>query len=132
MVVHILIKNKKATINPKNEENKCFQYAAAVALSYDEIKCNTERVSNIKPFINKYNWEGINYPSKIDAWKTFEKNNLTIALNVLHIKEKEIFPGYISKHNSTREKQIILLMNPNEEEEGWHYIAVKSIIYIIT
>ena len=23
------------------------------------------RVSNIKPFINKYNWNGINYPSNI-------------------------------------------------------------------
>ena len=56
-MVHILIKNKKATINPKNEDNKCFQYAATVALSYDEIKCNTEIVSSIKPFINKHNWK---------------------------------------------------------------------------
>ena len=60
------IKNKKATINPKNEDDKCFQYAT-VALNYEEIKCNPERVSNIKPFINKYNWKGINYPSKIDV-----------------------------------------------------------------
>ena len=126
------MKIKKATINPKNEDNKCFQYAATVALSYNEIKCNTERVSNIKPFINKYNWKGINYLSKIDVWKTFEKNNPTIALNDLYIKEKKIFPGYISKHNSACEKQMILLMNPNQEEEGWHYIAVKRIIYIIT
>ena len=47
-----------------------------------------QAVSNIKPFINKYNWKGINYPSKIDNWKTFEKNNPTIALNILYIKEK--------------------------------------------
>ena len=31
----------------------------------------------------------------MDAWKTFEKNNLTIAFNVLHIEEKEIYPAYI-------------------------------------
>ena len=42
-----------------------------------------EKVSIIKPFINKYYWEGINYPSKIDDWKTFEKNNQTIDLNFL-------------------------------------------------
>ena len=30
---------------------------------------------------------------------------MTIALNILYIKEKEILPGYISKCNSTREKQ---------------------------
>ena len=41
---------------------------------------------------------------KIDDWEKFEKNNLTIALNILYIKEKEIFPAYISKHNSNREK----------------------------
>ena len=41
----------------------------------------------------------INDSSKINDWKTFEKNNPTIALNVLYIKEKEIYPAYILKHN---------------------------------
>ena len=45
------------------------------------FKYNPERVSNIQPSINKYNWEGINYPSKIYDWKNFDKNNLTIVLN---------------------------------------------------
>ena len=94
----------------------CFQYAATVALNYEEIESHPERVSNIKPFINKYNSKGINYPSKIDDWKTFEKNNPTVVLNILYIKEKEISPAYISKINSNCEKQIILLMIPNEEK----------------
>ena len=33
------VKNKKAAINPMNKkDNKCFQYAATVVLSYEEIK----------------------------------------------------------------------------------------------
>ena len=40
--------------------------------------------------MNKYNWNRINYPSKLDDWKTFEKNNPTIALNILYTKEKKI------------------------------------------
>ena len=53
-MAHILfLKNKKATINPKDKADKCFQYGATVAFSYKEIKCNPGRVSNIKPFINK-------------------------------------------------------------------------------
>ena len=68
-----------------------------------------------------------NYPSKLNDWKRLEKNNLTIALNNFYTKEKEILPAYISKHNLTREKQIILLMIPNEEKEGWHYLAVKKL-----
>ena len=43
----------------------------------------------------------------------------------MYIKEKEILLGYISKHNSTPEKQIIPLMIPNEEKEEWHYLAAK-------
>ena len=54
---HDQIKKEKATINKKNTDNRCFQYAATVALSYEQIKSHPERVSNIKPFINKYNWE---------------------------------------------------------------------------
>ena len=51
-------------MNPKNTDDKHFQYAAIVALNYDKIKWNLERVSNIKLFLNKYNWKGINYSSK--------------------------------------------------------------------
>ena len=40
------------TINPKNHHDRCFQYAATVALNFDEIKKGPQRVSNIKPFIN--------------------------------------------------------------------------------
>ena len=36
-----------------------------------------------------------------------------------------IYPAYVSKHNSNREKQVILLMIPNGE--GWHYLAVKEL-----
>ena len=60
-----------------------------VALNYEEIESHPERVSNIKPFIRRCNWKGINYPSKIDDWKQFEKNNYTIVFNILYIKEKE-------------------------------------------
>ena len=73
-------------------------------LNYEDIESHPERVSKITPFINKYNWEGINYPSKLGDWKSFEKNNPTMAMNMLYTKEKEILPTYISKHNSTREK----------------------------
>ena len=47
--------------------------------------------------MNKYNWKEINYPSKIEDWKMLQKNNLTIALNILYIKELEVCPAYISK-----------------------------------
>ena len=51
-----MIKNKKATINSINKkDNKCFQYAAKVALNHEEIKKDPQRIAKSKPFINKYN-----------------------------------------------------------------------------
>ena len=64
---------KKAAINQKNEDDKCYQYTTTAALNYEEIESHPEGVSNIKPFINKHNWKRINYPSKIGDWKTFEE-----------------------------------------------------------
>ena len=46
------IKKKKITINDKNEDYKCFQYAV---LNYGETASHPKRLSNIEPFINKYN-----------------------------------------------------------------------------
>ena len=39
----------------------------------------------MKPFINKYDWKEINFPSNKKDWNEFEKNNKTIALNILII-----------------------------------------------
>ena len=52
---------------------------ATVALHHQKVESHPERFSNIKPFINSYNWEGINYLSKIEEWKKCKKNNLTIV-----------------------------------------------------
>ena len=51
------LKDKKSTINPKNNDDKCFQYAVTLALNLDKIKKDPQRVSKIKPFIEKYNWK---------------------------------------------------------------------------
>ena len=60
-----------------------------VALNYGEIKSHSEIVLNVKPFINKYNWKRINYLSKIDDWKTYEKNNPTMLLIFCILKRKK-------------------------------------------
>ena len=65
--------------------------------------------------MSKYNWEGINFPSEKDDWKKFEKNNVTIALNVLYAKKEKIYPAYVSKHNANREKQVTFLMISTEK-----------------
>ena len=80
-----MVKNKMATINPNNNDDKCFQYAVAVALNYQKIKKSPEIISKIKPFIDQYNWKERNFPSHKKEWKKFELNNKSIALNILYV-----------------------------------------------
>ena len=57
--------NKTATINPKNKDDKCFQYSITVALNHQNIENHPERISNIEAFIDKYNWEDIEFLAEI-------------------------------------------------------------------
>ena len=59
-------------------------------LNHEEIGKKAERITKINPFINKYKWEAINFSSEKDDWKTFEKNNTTITLNVWYVKKENI------------------------------------------
>ena len=79
------LKNKKATINTKNDNDNCFQYALTVPLNYQSIKKDPQRISKIKPFIDQYNWKEINFPSHNKDWKKFELNNKSITLNILYV-----------------------------------------------
>ena len=121
------IKNKKSTINPKSNDYKCFQYAVTVSLNYGKINRDPQRVSTIKPFIDQYNWNDIDFPSAGKDWKKFELTNESVALNILYVPHNtgKIHLAYKSKHNLTREKQVILLMITDGEK--WHYTAVKRL-----
>ena len=59
-----------------------------------------------------YNWEGIEFRVGKKDWKRFEKNNKTIAVNILFVphNEEAINLAYKSKYNRKRKNQVILLM----------------------
>ena len=78
------LKNKKSTINPKNNDCKCFQYAATLALNLDNIDNHPERISKTKPFINQYKWKDIDFPATSKDWRKLQLNNET-ALNILFV-----------------------------------------------
>ena len=46
---------------------------------------NLQKIPKIQPFISKYIWERVNYPSENNDWKKFEKNNLMTDINIFYI-----------------------------------------------
>ena len=117
------LKDKKSTINPKNNDDKCFQYAVTLALNLDKIKKDPQRISKIKPFIDQCNWKDIDFPSTSKDLRKFELNN-KIALNIVPHNTRKVNVAYKSKHNLTCDKQVILLMI--NDGEKWHYLVVKN------
>ena len=83
-------KNRKATIYPNNKkDNKCFQYAVIVALNYEEIKKDLQRITKIKPFRDKYNSEGISFSSEKDNGKNIRKIIQKLLLMFCMLKKKK-------------------------------------------
>ena len=103
------LKNKKAAIN---NDNNTFQNALNDVLNYYNTKTDPKRKSNIEPFIKKYNWQGIEFPSHKEDWKKFEENNNSISLDILYVPHntKQTRLAYKSKYNYKRNNQVILLM----------------------
>ena len=125
---------KQTTINQINrEDDKCFQYAVTVSLNHQNIKNKPERISKIKPFIDRYDWNEIESPSYEKDWNKFGKNNKSIALNVLLFPQytKQIRSAYVSKYNSNKKNQIIISMI-NDNNEKWHNLAAKSLYTLLT
>ena len=118
------LKNRKATINPKNNDDNCFQYALTVASNYQNINKDPPKMSKIKPFTDHYNWKETDFPSHLKDCKTFEQNNKTIGLNILFVPHntKQIRLAYKSKHNFRRENQVILVMIIGDEK--CHYLPI--------
>ena len=85
----------KKTINSTSKKyKKHIQNAVTVALILEEIKKYLQRITKIKPFMNKYNWERKYVPSERDDWKKIEKNNVTYILlmfqNITEIVKRNI------------------------------------------
>ena len=120
------IKNKGCTINPQNKNNKWFQYSVTLSLYHNQINNNPQRISNIKPFINNFNWENINFPPIQKDYENFEINNKSIALNILRANDQgKISHHYKSKYNKIRENKAILLIITDNNKQ--HHVFVKKL-----
>ena len=115
---------KKETVNNNNYYYYYYYYnefqnALDDALNYQTIEKHLERISKLKPYINKYNWKRMNFSTTSKDWKKFELNNKTIALNVLYIPNntKAISVAYKSDYNNKRKKEVISLMISNGRKQ---------------
>ena len=89
------LENKKAVINPKNENNdECLRWLVICALNYNEIM--KREFENI---FGKIKHEDKDFSYHKRDWKSFEQNNKPITLNVLFSsKDSEEINQYINQN----------------------------------
>ena len=76
----------------------------------------------------KIKHEDKDFSSQQRDWENFEQNNESIALNVLFSSQdsEEITLVYKSEHNLEQENKVLFLMINNDDDEKYHYCAIKS------
>ena len=117
---------KKAIINMKNDDDKCFTWSVLRALN--PVESNAERTDkDLKKKEDSLNMNGIEYPVSLKAIDKFERQNPTISINVFW-HEESVYPLTVSKY-SDRETVNLLLIS---DEERKHYCLIKSMSRLLS
>ena len=117
------LKNKKAIINMKNQDEKCFLWSVLRALNPKNE--HPERVDNdLKNKEDTLNMQGIQYPVSFRGIDRFESQNPEISITILgYNKNERVNTLKISKYTGCKH-DIVLLLIKNEEKS--HYCLVKN------
>src|SRR5688572_24941069 len=113
--------NKKAIINPKNNDDECFKWCITRAM-YPKAKNPQTITRDLIEQSKKLDWSGIAFPVAADAniINKFERNN-NVSVNVFGY-EKDVYPLYISKHESDTCVDLLLI----SDGEKRHYCWIKN------
>ena len=121
------LKNKKAIINMKNDDNQCFKWCITRALF--PAKKNAERIDkNLRENSKRLNWNDLKFPIDLKQINHFEKLNQNISINVFGFDEN-VYPLRIFK-GEKRQHQINLLLIADDVKK--HYCLIKDMSRLLS
>ena len=118
------LKNKKAIINMKNQDEECFKWCVLRAL-YPK-GTNPDRIDkDLKSKQDTLNMQGIRYPVNFRDVDRFESQNPEISITILgYNKDERVYPLKISKYTGCKHDIVLLIIKDGENS---HYCLVKNI-----
>ena len=118
------LKNKKAMINMKNKDNKCFMWSILRALN--PIRRDKERIDkNLIAQQHSLNMKDIKFPVSLEDISKFEKQNPTISITVLGYHEKEGVYRLRKSKLTNRKINIVLMLI--KDGENSHYCLINNL-----
>ena len=128
------LKNKKAVINMKNEDQQCFKWCVTRALN--PVNKDPQRITKLLREQSRMSlkWGGMKFPVKLRDIDKFEKLNPRISINVFGHEGKKIYPLRISgtrparglkrgNYNVTQRTINLLLIHDGKNS---HYCLIKD------
>ena len=123
---------KKAVVNPHNDDEECFKWSVITAENVG-MK-DPQRASNLRKFMDNYDWSGLEFPVSIKDIGKFETRN-NISVNILAVEGRDIYilrkgrkmmsPVGQGSHSNPMGREINLLM---VTEDGInHYTMIRSL-----
>ena len=113
-------------INVQNtKDNKCFLWSILAKLY--PTNNHKQRVSKYKPYEDKINMNGIDYPVKIKDIPKVEKQNGNLSINVFALEnqtnKQSLYPVYVSNVESENNIDLLFI----EDNENTHYCLIKDL-----
>ena len=117
------LKNKKAIINMKNQDEKCFMWSVLRALNPKDT--NPDRKDkDLKSKEDTLNMKGIKYPVNFRDIDRFESQNPNISISVFGYNEDErVYPLKVSKYTGCEHDIDLLLIKDGDNS---HYCLIKN------
>ena len=120
------VRAKKAVINIKNTDARCFLYALTLATNFNTITAHRDRPKNYEAFFDKLKMVDVEYPVSADQIPGIEASN-TLSINVFGLNletakgPSDIVPEY--RASTAFGTPINLLRIYNEEDCHYCYIT---------
>ena len=102
---------KRAIINVKNDDGKCFVWSALVGLHPQKLHAN--RVSKYVPYMKELSVKDLIFPLKVTDVKKFEKLNPFMSVNVFALK---------TNRNAANHVNLLVITSGDR----WHYTLIKN------
>ena len=115
------LKTKKAIINIKNSDNKCFMWSILAALHPIPYQRNPERLHHYQQYKDELDFTGIEFPVTVDKIGKFEKQN-NISVNMFGF-EDVLFPLHITKEHFDTHVNLLLYSQGTTR----HYCLIKDL-----
>jgi len=127
------IDRKRGTINPQNTDQECFKWAILAKHVAENLSDKYKYCvgKNYHQHEDKYNFEGITFPTPLSDINKFEKNNNNVSINVYGLEKKfqipklpryEVYPLRVVDEEKPNHFDLLLVT----DDENSHYVYISN------